>query len=87
MNIDWEKIKKEYPKSYEKFLSNNNLEEWSSCDGCGYKCFGKLNPGQHKDCQYNWNLCFCDFVEFFDENAIKIEIGSRYHLFYWSKDL
>lgn len=68
MNIDFEKIKKECPKSYNGFVYDyvhNNYE--TDNIHCSDDQF-------FSECIDTDVICFCDFVEFFDENKMIISI-------------
>lgn len=64
MQIDWNKIKKEYPKSYNKFMNDNNLTLYNMGNNEFYP-FGENDE----------DICYCDLEKFFDDNGIINEIN------------
>lgn len=62
MNINWDKIKEECPKSYSKFiefLEFNCIEVLEKKILCEH-----INTVEF----LKHNICFCDIVKFFDDN-------------------
>ena len=61
MNIDFEKIKKECPKSFNEFKIYYSSKTDLVLDSI--------------ESEIIYNSCFCNFIEFFDENGIIIQIS------------
>jgi hypothetical protein len=73
MNIDWNKIKKEYPKGYDLFLKSGIAIE---------NCDNELQKAEYNKFGHIEELCYCDIEKFFDDNGVIIIINK---LVGWNK--